>query len=63
MNQKTTQKLVTRAELDRLNAKHGFTRAAADDPIYSEGPSIHLSFPTPRSLQAKGIVSLPHDSD
>lgn len=56
------RKPISRAEIDRLNAKHGIKRAGPDHPVYSEGPSITFSSRTPKQSQQKAIVSLPTSS-
>jgi hypothetical protein len=55
-------KLTSKIAWDRALAKHGLKDAELDDPIYSEGPSIILSFHTPRPSEQKIISSLLNDS-
>jgi len=42
--------------------RRGWIVAEADDPIYSEGPSIMFCSHMPKQSEAKGIISLPGDS-
>ena len=56
------QKLISRAEIDRVNAKFGIKRAPPDHPAYSEGPSITFSSRTQKQSGQKDIVSLPTSS-
>ena len=42
--------------------RRGWIVAEADDPVYSEGPSITFCAHTSRHSGQKGIISLPGDS-
>ena len=50
-----TARTISRAEIDRVNAKYGIKRAEPNDPIYSEGPSITFSSRTPKRSEPKVI--------
>ena len=53
---------LTRAESEAEARRRGWIVAEADDPVYSEGPSITFCAHTSRHSGQKGIISLPGDS-
>ena len=53
---------LTRAEVEEMVRQRGWIVAEADDPVYSEGPSITFCAHTSRHSGQKGIISLPGDS-
>jgi hypothetical protein len=52
-----TARTISRAEINRVNAKMGWTPAPPDHPVYSEGPSITFSSRTPKRSEPKVIDS------
>ena len=53
---------LTRAESEAEARRRGWIVAEADDPVYSEGPSITFCAHTSKHSGQKGIISLPGDS-